>query len=75
MVKEEVPSAPFAPGSQYCHTQQEDRDMDQRTHNTVQDGGEVASFWQHWVLVALLNLVSAIRSVTGGSTRVRPQQL
>lgn len=71
VVKEKALSASFAPGGQYCHTQQEDRGIEERKHNTVQDGGEVVSFWRHWVLVALLNLVTAIQLVTGGSTRVR----
>lgn len=66
MVKEKALSASFAPGGQYCHTQQEDRGIEERKHNTVQDGGEVVSFWRHWVLVALLNLVTAIQLVTGG---------
>lgn len=43
VVKEEVPSAPFASDDRYCHTQQEDRGIEQRKHNTVQDGGQVGS--------------------------------
>lgn len=76
MVKEEVPSVPFAPDGQHCHTQQEDRGPEHRKHNTqVQDGGGVVSIRQHRVLVALFNPVSAIQLVTGGSARVGLQQL
>lgn len=35
----------------------------------VQDGGDVVSFWLHWVQVALLSMVSAIWLITDGSTR------